>query len=112
MEKIDLFLLRLGAKYESKSCRFLKLVLIAALEYESAELPTLKHLQTIAAQRIGNARESCISRGISRAVLDIWNYGDREYLNKLYHRKLIECPTPKSFICVAALHLKQSQNIH
>ena len=46
-----------------------------------------------------------ISRSISRAVCDCWDYGNREKLDQIASRHLTEKPTPKEFIVYLCSYL-------
>lgn len=108
MEKIDWLLLRLGAKYESKRYVCLRCMLEVALKHWPERI-SMKQLQVEVAERIGNNMPpSGLSRATARAVLDIWEYGDREFLNEIYQRNLSDCPTPKNFIYVVTCYLYAS----
>ena len=108
MEKIDLLLLRLGAKCESKPYICLRCMLEVALKHWPERIP-MRQLQVETAERIGNnIQPGGLSKAASRAVLDIWEYGDREFLNEIYQRNLMDCPTPKNFIYVATCYLYAS----
>lgn len=108
MEKIDWLLLRLGAKCESKPYICLRCMLEVALKHWPERM-SMKQLQGETAERMGNnIQPSGLSRAASRAILDIWEYGDREFLNKIYRRNLMDCPTPKNFIYVATWYLYAS----
>lgn len=46
-----------------------------------------------------------ISRSISRAVCDCWDYGNRKKLDQIASRHLTEKPTPKEFIVYLCSYL-------
>lgn len=50
-----------------------------------------------------------LPKALSRAVIDIWETGDRSALEKLFRRCLVERPTPKCVVLVAAQYLKQEE---
>lgn len=71
-------------------------------------LCTTKVLYPYLAKRSGATARS-VDRAIARAVADCWDHGDRAFLEQIACRKLVEKPSPKDFLCMAARYLKLQQ---
>ena len=45
-----------------------------------------------------------ISKALSRVTADIWDYGNRDKLQQIYGRPVLEQPTPKELVSVLAVY--------
>ena len=45
-----------------------------------------------------------ISKALSRVTADIWEYGNRDKLQQIYSRPVLEQPTPKELVSVLAVY--------
>lgn len=69
--------------------------------------PLMKQVQfEIQARMKLTIKPSSIARVLSRTAEDIWLYGDRNMLEQIYMRPLIEQPSAKSMIITLAKHVK------
>ena len=70
------------------------------------EYPQMKEIQREVIRRTGKkATPDAVSKAISRAARDIWDYGDRSQLEQIFHRPLWEQPSPKSMVFTLAEYL-------
>lgn len=55
--------------------------------------------------------ELALSKALSRAVKDIWEYGDFQELEKIYGRQVSEQPTPRELVyCLAEYVWREDQS--
>ena len=47
---------------------------------------------------------NAISKALSRVTADIWEYGNRDRLQQIYGRPVLEQPTPKELVSVLAVY--------
>lgn len=105
MSQVYQLLSRLNYKNHQRCHHILTEVVHLAVE-SYPDFPSLKALEEGAAARLGeDVTRPCVSRAVCRAILDIWYYGDRELLIRIYGRTLLECPTSKNFVYTIANYL-------
>lgn len=51
-----------------------------------------------------------ISKALSRVTADIWVYGNRDKLQQIYGRPVLEQPTPKELVFVLAMYCQALEN--
>ena len=51
-----------------------------------------------------------ISKALSRVTADIWVYGNRDKLQQIYGRPVLEQPTPKELVSVLAVYCQALEN--
>lgn len=77
-------------------------VLIHAVKAAQAYQPQEPKMETIVADVAvmmdGRMKPATISRNLSRAAADIWEYGDRQELCKVYGHPVQDPPTPKELV--------------
>ena len=65
----------------------------------------LKDLCTEAAVHL-KIKPQSVAKAVSRAVVDIWDYGDRMLLSTLYGHDISVKPSPKDLILILHQHTK------
>lgn len=77
-------------------------VLCCAVEAAIAHQPDEVKMKQICFEimETSGKKYKTVSKAISRAVNDIWEYGNRDKLFEIYGHSLIEKPSPKDLICV------------
>ena len=82
----------------SKECYFILCYAVyVARKYQPAE-PRMKLLCAEVRREVGKKKDNTVSKALSRAVDDIWQYGDRSKLNESYGRPILERPSPKEIV--------------
>ena len=51
-----------------------------------------------------------ISKALSRVAADIWEYGNRDKLQQIYGRPVLEQPTPKELVSVLAVYCQSLES--
>ncbi len=87
----------------NKSCYY---VLSLAVEAAWSCLPEEPKMGVICAmvQARTGMSAGAVSKALSRVTADIWDYGDREKLHKIYGHSVAEKPTPKALVFVLAVY--------
>ncbi|MBQ1280825.1 MAG: hypothetical protein IIY16_01090 [Oscillospiraceae bacterium] len=105
MKTVDQIVTELSGR-RNKSCyKVLAWAIKVALSYAPEE-PQMKLIESEVAKKLQMEHPRTVAKALSRAVEDIWEYGDRACLRKMYARKVLERPTPKELIYRIVENLK------
>ena len=97
MDKIKRVVSEISGR-RNKECYYILCQAVAvAREFAPVELQ-MKVLLPEVRKRTKKKQDKTVSKALSRAVEDIWLYGDRKKLEEVFKRPLYECPTPKALI--------------
>ena len=66
----------------------------------------MKLIEAEVAKKLQMAHPKTVAKALSRAVEDIWEYGDHSCLRRMYARNVLERPTPKELIYRIVENLK------
>lgn len=88
-----------------KKCYYILCCVVEAAIFYQPKEPQMKVLLADVRNTVHHLQAKTISKALSRAVDDIWQYGDRLALQKLFGHSLIEKPSPKDLVFVLAQHL-------
>ena len=113
MERVRALIRRVGGHTASVNYRYLELAVEAELRtrYLRHSLTSqVKRLYQIISEEQG-VRADRISRGVARAVADLWDHGDREELEKAVGHRLLEKPYPNELIFDLAAHLDEKRSV-
>lgn len=93
----------------NKSCYYM---LCLAVEAARSCLPEEPKMGDICAMVGARAHMSvgAVSKALSRANADIWDYGNRDKLCQIYGRPVLEQPTPKALVFVLAVYCQSSDS--
>ena len=88
----------------NKSCYYVLCRAVEAVRDRQPEDIQMKTVCAMICRRVGMT-PSAAAKALSRAVDDIWDFGDRDKLRAIYGRPVAERPTPKELVNVLAQYL-------
>lgn len=96
--------------HDNKTCYH---ALRQAVGYTLEQLPMhpqMKDIAREAARRSGNPDgEKAAAKALGRAAADVWEYGCRANLERIFGRPLLEAPTPKSLVWTLAEYIRETE---
>ena len=86
--------------HRNRSCYFVLCCAVeVARQHQPLELPLKNILEEVQQLLASESRKpATLSKALSRAVIDLWESGNRAELEKIFGRKILDCPTPREII--------------
>lgn len=96
----------------NKECYYVLCCAVEIAYFYAPEEPLMKVILTDVSKKLGKSNTKSVSKALSRAVEDIWDYGDREKLRQIYSREVLDRPTPKELVYRIAEYAKGCVEYH
>ncbi len=97
--------------HDHKSCYQVLRQAVAFTLEQMPERPAMKNIVRETAKRLDKpAGDKAISKALGRAAADIWDFGCRSNLERIFCRPLLEQPTPKSLVLTLAEYLYEERD--
>ncbi len=97
--------------HDHKSCYVVLRQAVAFALEQMPEHPTMKSITLETAKRMDKPiTDKAVSKALGRAAADVWDYGCRNNLERIFCRPLLEQPTPKGLILTLAEYLYEEKD--
>ena len=90
----------------NKECYYILCCAVESAVRHAPKEPPMKTILADVSEMTGKENTRSISKALSRAVDDIWEYGDRKKLEEIYGRPIAERPTPKELVYRLAIYVR------
>lgn len=108
MKEIQEAIMWMGG-HQGRECYWLLCLAVYEARERWPERPQMKEIWVAVQQKAHKRTATAVSKGLERAVADLWKRGDRERMG-IYQRSWeYEAPSPKEFIYVVAECLRERQ---
>ena len=102
---------RIGGNSTNTGYRYLAYALDLLLEMDY--FPFRKLIQEVYSKvaKEFNTTPDAVTRSIARTVVDIWDHGDRAFLQEISGRRLTDKPLPNELIYYLVTYLKEQESL-
>ena len=100
MQKIRSIVNLISGKKRKSECDDLSFAIYIAFLHQPNEIPLKAVFKEMKERKLTTKSVAALERSISRVADDVWCFGNRETLNTIYGREVIEKPMPKDLVYV------------
>lgn len=104
MKEIQDAIMSMGGQ-PSRECYWLLCLAVYEAKERWPEKPQMKEIWAAVQQKAHKRTATAVSKGLERAMADLWKRGNRETMGTYQRSWEYEAPSPKEFIYVMAEHL-------